>query len=145
MIRNSWRDREIREQRVDESCGRGLKYLNRYSQQFRTCAAIIKIGYSRIPVYAGTLDDVRGILLSRILPYLNKGAAYRWQSLMQATIFRSWNEKNRWSSRRFPEIKSSHGDCGWCSRNFRISNVEDILEEIVGDMPMNSMMKKRCY
>jgi CBS domain containing-hemolysin-like protein len=50
--------------------------------------SIIKTGYSRIPVFSGTEDNIRGILyIKDLLPYLDKPAAFRWQSLIRPAYF----------------------------------------------------------
>lgn len=50
-----------------------------------------KIGkdfYSRIPVYSHSSDDIRGILyIKDLLPHLEKGDNFRWQSLIRPAFF----------------------------------------------------------
>ena len=44
--------------------------------------------YSRVPVYAGTSDNIKGILyIKDLLPYLEKGDSFRWQSLIRPAFF----------------------------------------------------------
>jgi gliding motility-associated protein GldE len=44
--------------------------------------------YSRIPVYGKTQDDVRGILyIKDLIPHLNRGESFRWQSLIRQPFF----------------------------------------------------------
>ena len=44
--------------------------------------------YSRVPVYAGTSDNIKGILyIKDLLPYLEKGDGFRWQSLIRPAFF----------------------------------------------------------
>ncbi len=44
--------------------------------------------YSRVPVYAGTSDIIKGILyIKDLLPYLEKGDGFRWQSLIRPAFF----------------------------------------------------------
>ena len=44
--------------------------------------------YSRVPVYSGTSDNIRGILyIKDLLPYLEKGDGFRWQSLIRPAFF----------------------------------------------------------
>ncbi len=93
-------------------------------------------GYSRIPVYAGTLDDVRGILyIKDLLPYLNKGASYRWQSLMRQPFFVPESKKIDDLLEDFQKSKVHMAivvdEFGGTSG---LVTLEDILEEIVGDI-----------
>ena len=44
--------------------------------------------YSRVPVYSGTFDNIKGILyIKDLLPYLEKGSGFRWQSLLRPAFF----------------------------------------------------------
>lgn len=44
--------------------------------------------YSRVPVYSGTSDNIKGILyIKDLLPYLEKGESFRWQSLIRPAFF----------------------------------------------------------
>lgn len=44
--------------------------------------------YSRVPVYSGTSDNIKGILyIKDLLPYLEKGDSFRWQSLIRPAFF----------------------------------------------------------
>lgn len=44
--------------------------------------------YSRVPVFSGTSDNIRGILyIKDLLPYLEKGDGFRWQSLVRPAFF----------------------------------------------------------
>ena len=93
-------------------------------------------GYSRIPVYAGTLDDVRGILyIKDLLPYLNNGASYRWQPLMRQPFFVPATKKIDDLLEDFQKSKVHMAivvdEYGGTSG---LVTLEDILEEIVGDI-----------
>jgi len=49
---------------------------------------IIKCGYSRIPVYSGTRDNIKGVLYAKdLLPHLDKPANFRWQSLVRPAYY----------------------------------------------------------
>ncbi len=49
---------------------------------------IIDSGFSRIPVYVKTFDDIRGVLYVKdLLPYLDKPATFRWQTLIRQPYF----------------------------------------------------------
>jgi len=104
---------------------------------YETILQIIKeSGYSRIPVYSGTLDDVRGILyIKDLLPYLDKSAAYRWQPLMRQPFFVPETKKIDDLLEDFQKSKVHMAivvdEFGGTSG---IVTLEDILEEIVGDI-----------
>ena len=49
---------------------------------------IVENNYSRIPVYQGSIDNIRGILyIKDLLPYLSKPSNFRWQSLVRPPYF----------------------------------------------------------
>jgi gliding motility-associated protein GldE len=92
--------------------------------------------YSRIPVYSGTVDNIKGILyIKDLLPHLNKGEGFRWQTLIRPAFF-------------VPETKQIDD----LLRDFQASKVhiaivvdefggtlglvtlEDVIEEIVGEI-----------
>ena len=92
--------------------------------------------YSRIPVYSGTVDNIKGILyIKDLLPHLAKGDGFRWQTLIRPAFF-------------VPETKQIDD----LLRDFQASKVhiaivvdefggtlglvtlEDVIEEIVGEI-----------
>ncbi len=102
----------------------------------RVLQIIRESGYSRIPVFAGTLDDVRGILyIKDLLPYLDKSAAYRWQPLMRQPFFVPETKKIDDLLEDFQKSKVHMAivvdEFGGTSG---LVTLEDILEEIVGDI-----------
>ena len=49
---------------------------------------IIDNGYSRIPVYQNSRDNIKGVLyIKDLLPYLDKGDNFHWQSLIRPPYF----------------------------------------------------------
>ena len=97
---------------------------------------IIKWGYSRIPVYAGTRDNIKGILYSKdLLPHLDKPANFRWQSLIRQAYYVPETKKIDDLLNEFQEnrvhlalvVDEYGGTSG-------LVTLEDILEEIVGDI-----------
>lgn len=49
---------------------------------------IIESGFSRIPVYSGSFDSVKGILYAKdILPYTNSPDGFKWQTLTRPPHF----------------------------------------------------------
>lgn len=102
----------------------------------RVLQIIKESGYSRIPVFSGTLDDVRGILyIKDLLPYLDKSAAYRWQPLMRQPFFVPETKKIDDLLEDFQKSKVHMAivvdEFGGTSG---LVTLEDILEEIVGDI-----------
>ncbi|RXQ96705.1 gliding motility-associated protein GldE [Ancylomarina salipaludis] len=97
---------------------------------------IIESGYSRIPVYDGAFDNVRGILYVKdLLPHHHKPNTFRWQSLIRPPYFVPETKKISDLLEEF-QTKKNHmaivvDEYGGTSG---IISLEDILEEIVGDI-----------
>ncbi len=98
---------------------------------------ILESGYSRIPVYKGSFDNVIGILFIKdILPFLNRDDEdFNWLDLIRKPFFVPENKKIDDLLKEF-QAKKMHmavvvdeygGSDG-------IITLEDILEEIVGDI-----------
>ncbi len=97
---------------------------------------ILKTGYSRIPVYSGTDDYIKGVLyIKDLLPYLGKTDNFRWQSLIRSAYFVPETKKIRDLLEEFQENKIHLAivvdEFGGTSG---IVTMEDILEEIVGEI-----------
>lgn len=97
---------------------------------------IIKCGYSRIPVYSGTEDNIKGILYTKdLLPYLDKPETFRWQSLIRPAYFVPETKKIDDLLEEFRTNKIHMAivvdEFGGTSG---IVTMEDILEEIVGEI-----------
>lgn len=97
---------------------------------------IITSGYSRIPVYSGNRDNIRGILYSKdLLPHLDKPASFRWQSLVRPAYYVPESKKIDDLLSEFQENKIHLAlvvdEYGGTSG---LVSMEDILEEIVGDI-----------
>lgn len=99
-------------------------------------SVIIESGYSRIPVYFETFDNIKGILyIKDLLPYINKDDTFRWQSLIRAPYFVPETKKINDLLEEF-QSKKIHlaiviDEYGGTSG---IVTLEDILEEIVGEI-----------
>jgi len=97
---------------------------------------IIESGFSRIPVYSESFDNVRGILYAKdVLPYMNNPDNFRWQSLLRAPYFVPETKKINDLLKEF-QMKKIHmavviDEYGGTSG---IVSLEDILEEIVGEI-----------
>lgn len=97
---------------------------------------IIESGFSRIPVYAGSFDSVKGILYAKdVLPYTNSPDNFKWQALMRPPHFVPETKKINELLKEF-QIKKIHmaiviDEYGGTSG---IITLEDVLEEIVGEI-----------
>jgi putative hemolysin len=97
---------------------------------------LIESGFSRIPVCAGSFDNVSGILYAKdVLPYTNNPANFRWQTLLRPPYFVPETKKINDLLKEF-QTKKIHmaiviDEYGGTSG---IVTLEDILEEIVGEI-----------
>ncbi len=97
---------------------------------------IINSGFSRIPVYSGSFDTVKGILYAKdILPYTGNPTGFRWQSILRPPYFVPETKKINDLLKEF-QVKKIHmavviDEYGGTSG---IITLEDILEEIVGEI-----------
>lgn len=97
---------------------------------------IIQAGYSRIPVYANTRDNIKGLIYSKdLLPHLDKPANFRWQTLVRPAYYVPETKKIDDLLSEFQENKIHLAfvvdEYGGTSG---LITLEDILEEIVGDI-----------
>lgn len=96
---------------------------------------IVDRGFSRIPVYEDSLDDVKGILFIKdLLPYLDK-SDFKWQNLIREAYFVPENKKLDDLLAEFKD-KRNHlaivvDEYGGTSG---LLSMEDIMEEIVGEI-----------
>ena len=97
---------------------------------------IVDSGFSRIPVYSGSFDSVKGILYAKdVLPYTGNPSNFKWQSLMRPPYFVPETKKINDLLKEF-QTKKIHmaiviDEYGGTSG---IVTLEDILEEIVGEI-----------
>ena len=98
---------------------------------------VIDTGYSRMPVYDETPDNIKGILYAKdLLPYIgNRDNTFKWQTLIRTAYFvpetRMLNdllEDFRMKKMHMAIIVDEYG----CTQG--IATLEDVLEEIVGDI-----------
>lgn len=97
---------------------------------------IVEAGFSRIPVYDESPDNIKGILYVKdLLPHLNKADNFKWQSLIRPAYFvpgtkRIDNllEEFRANKNHMAIVVDEYGGTSG------IVTMEDILEEIVGDI-----------
>lgn len=94
------------------------------------------LGYSRVPVYSGTLDNIKGILYVKdLLPHLEKSQGFRWQTLIRPAYFIPETKKIDNLLEEFQKTKIHLAvvidEYGGTSG---IVTLEDILEEILGEI-----------
>jgi len=98
---------------------------------------VIETGYSRMPVYEETPDNIKGILYAKdLLPYIgNRDNSFKWQTLMRPAYFVPETrmlddllEDFRQKKMHMAIIVDEYG----CTQG--IATLEDVLEEIVGDI-----------
>jgi putative hemolysin len=97
---------------------------------------IISSGFSRIPVYSGSFDTVKGILYAKdVLPYTNNPCGFKWQALLRPPYFVPETKKINDLLKEFQTRKIHMAividEYGGTSG---IVTLEDILEEIVGEI-----------
>jgi len=97
---------------------------------------VIEAGFSRIPVYSGSFDIVKGILFVKdLLPHLGKPDTFRWQTLIRPPYMIPETKKISELLKEFQEKKIHMAivvdEYGGTSG---IVTLEDVLEEIVGDI-----------
>lgn len=107
-----------------------------YSVDFQAILPlIVSSGFSRIPVYQDTFDEVKGVLyIKDLLPYIQTGQDFEWQQLIREAFFVPENKKVNDLLAELQEKKIHMAivvdEYGGTSG---IVTLEDILEEIVGD------------
>lgn len=97
---------------------------------------IVENNYSRIPVYQGNTDNIRGVLyIKDLLPHIGKSSSFRWQSLIRPAYFVPETKKIDDLLREFQENKIHIAivvdEFGGTSG---LVTLEDVLEEIVGEI-----------
>ena len=97
---------------------------------------ITQSGYSRIPAYSDTFDNIEGILYVKdLLPHINKPQTFKWTSLIRPPYYVPENKKIDDLLQEFQKSKVHMAivvdEYGGTSG---IVTLEDILEEIVGDI-----------
>ena len=97
---------------------------------------IVENVYSRIPVYSESKDNIKGILyIKDLLPHLNKGDNFRWQSLIRPAYFvpetKMIDDLLRDFQKNKIHIAVVVDEFGGTSG---IVTMEDIIEEIVGEI-----------
>lgn len=108
---------------------------------------IVENAYSRIPIYAESRDNIKGILyIKDLLPYLNKTDKFSWQTLIRPAYFVPETKMIDDLLRDFQTNKIHIAivvdEFGGTSG---IVTMEDIIEEIVGEINDEYDDEERTY
>lgn len=96
---------------------------------------IVEKGYSRIPVYEDSIDNIKGVLFIKdLIPYINE-KDFNWKPLLREPFFVPENKKLDNLLKDFQRMKSHLAivvdEYGGTSG---LVSLEDVIEEIVGDI-----------
>ena len=108
---------------------------------------VVENGYSRVPVYEDSRDNIKGILyIKDLLPYLKKKEDFKWQSLIRPAYFVPETKMIDDLLRDFQANKIHIAivvdEFGGTSG---IVTMEDIIEEIVGEINDEYDEEERSY
>ncbi len=97
---------------------------------------ILEAGYSRIPIFSESFDQIKGILyIKDLLPHIHKKEDFKWQSLIRPPYFVPESKKINDLLKEFQSSKIHMAividEYGGTSG---VVTLEDILEEIVGEI-----------
>jgi len=132
---------EIMKSRVDV-------FALEYNTSFKKLLSlIIESGHSRVPVYSETFDNIKGILyIKDLLAYFNNDDDFNWQALLRPPYFVSENKKINYLLKDFQKNKihmaiviDEYGGTNG------IVTLEDVLEEIVGEITDESDEDEKSY
>lgn len=119
-----------------------------YSDKYTDVLKVIRDNeYSRMPVYDGSVDNVKGILYVKdFLNYLDRGDDFNWQHLIRSPFFVPESKKIDDLLREF-QVKRMHmaivvDEFGGTSG---IVTMEDILEVIFGDISDEHDVEQKLY
>ena len=107
------------------------------TQPFRKIIeVVVESGYSRIPAYEESFDNIKGVLyIKDLLPYINSEDNFNWAELLRPSFFVPENKKINDLLQEFQEKKIHLAivvdEYGGTSG---LVTMEDILEEIIGEI-----------
>lgn len=132
---------EIMRPRVDITA---LELTAPYEAVKRT---IIESGFSRIPVYDEEIDNIKGTLYVKdLLPYINNGDEFGWQQLIRKPYFVPEHKK---ISDLLEDFQSNKVHMAIVVDEYGstlgLVSLEDIIEEIVGEISDESDQDERFY
>lgn len=99
-------------------------------------SVVVESGYSRIPIYENSFDEIKGVLYVKdLLPFIDEPDTFEWQKLLREPYFVPESKKINVLLSEFQAnrihlavvVDEYGGTCG-------IVSLEDILEEIVGEI-----------
>ncbi len=108
---------------------------------------VLPSGYSRIPVYKESLDQVEGVLYVKdMLPYIDEEFDFNWVKLLRPAYFVPENKKIDDLFTEFQQerihlaiiVDEYGGTCG-------IVTLDDILEEVFGEIGHEGKRKLQLY
>jgi len=108
---------------------------------------IISSGFSRIPVFQGDLDHILGMLYVKdMIPFIGRDASFGWQRHLRKPYFVTEHKKINDLLEEF-QLKHVHiavvvDEYG---STVGLVSLEDILEEIVGEILDESDVEQACY
>lgn len=111
-------------------------------------ATVVENGYSRMPVYQDSPDNIKGMLYAKdLLPYIGKcDSSFKWQQLLRPVYFvpetRAIDdllEDFRTKKMHMAVVVDEFG----CVQG--IATLEDVLEEIVGDIDDEYDTEEKFY
>lgn len=111
-------------------------------------AIVLDSGFSRLPVYKESQDDIVGVLYSRdLLPYIGSaGASFEWQKLLRKPYF---VPESRMIDDLLEDFRGRHIHMAIVVDEFGgtqgVVTLEDVLEEIVGDINDEYDQEEKTY
>ncbi len=131
---------EIMHSRVDITA---VQITDSYDNVKRT---IVESGFSRIPVYENSLDEIKGILYVKdLLPFINQ-EEFEWQKLLRTPYF---VPEHKMINDLLGEFQSSKVHLAIVVDEYGstlgLVSLEDIIEEIIGEISDESDMDERFY
>jgi gliding motility-associated protein GldE len=110
---------------------------------------VIESGFARLPVYKDSMDNIQGVLYSRdLLPYVGgkTGDGFAWQTLMREPYY---VPESRMIDDLLEDFRSRRVHLAIVVDEFGgtqgIVTLEDVLEEIVGDIDDEYDVEEKTY
>jgi len=109
---------------------------------------VLESGYSRLPVYSGTQDNIKGVLYSRdLLPYIGSATDdFDWRTLLRKPYF---VPESRMIDDLLEDFRGKRIHMAIVVDEFGgtqgVVTLEDVLEEIVGDINDEYDQEEKTY